>query len=308
VDRRPEGGWFDVATDRRPGRGVDRDGAGRPGPGHPRSQAPAGLPVEPGIVFDDDADLQPAIDHDQESGQDVDLDGPQDGAVAAGLVVLDAPVPRTADRVADLGRLLGLDRASELKTLCRKLSELAGHGRGAALQAALCRHHATRPDAVGFRHLGGHVRVYTGTRALPKTHIARTRIRRPPTEETWVGDADGDPVMVITAIPSQSLAAELARLLLDLRAIIGPDRACTVVFDRGGYSPAVFVEIISAGFDVLTYLKGAWPARPPRRSARCNSPSPPAPPTPMSSPNASSTGPSGHGPKPAGRWRNRLPR
>ena len=64
--------------------------------------------------------------------------------------------------------------------------------------------------------------------------------------------------MVITAAPSASLAAELARLLPDLRAMIGPDRACMVVLDRGYHSPAVFVEIINAGFDVLTYFKGAW--------------------------------------------------
>jgi len=130
-------------------------------------------------------------------------------------------------RPADLGRLLGLDRAPEVKTLRRKLAELASHGRGAQLQAALGRHHATtRPDAVGFLYLDGHVRVYTGTRALPKTHIARMRIAGPATEETWVGDTDGDPVMVITAAPSQSLAAELTRLLPDLRALIGPDRRC----------------------------------------------------------------------------------
>ena len=105
-------------------------------------------------------------------------------------------------RPVDLGRLLGLDRAPEVKTLRRKLSELAGHGRGVQLQAALGRHHAsTRPDAVGFLYLDGHVRVYTGTRQLPKTHIARMRIAGPATEETWVGDADGDPVMVITAPP-----------------------------------------------------------------------------------------------------------
>ena len=271
---------------------------------------------------------------------DVGLDEPRDGAGDADLVVLAAPVPRTADRVAarfgdlaeapvvitegaqlplaglllalpalemtgllkvaaevfppmrkgfyglratllmgvflallrepraeaatrirpaDLGRLLGLDRAPEVKTLRRKLSELAGYGKGAALQAALGRHHASaRPDAVGFLYLDGHVRVYTGTRELPKTHIARMRIAGPATEETWVGDADGDPVMVITAAPSQSLAAELARLLPDLRAIIGADRRCTVVFDRGGYSPQVFTEIIAAGFDVLTYFKGSW--------------------------------------------------
>jgi transposase-like protein len=177
------------------------------------------------------------------------------------LALLREPRAEAATRIrpADLGRLLGLDRAPEVKTLRRKLSELAACGRGALLQAALGRHHATtRPDAVGFLYLDGHVRVYTGTRELPKTHIARMRIAGPATEETWVTDADGDPVMVITAAPSQSLAAELARLLPDLRALIGPDRACTVVFDRGGYSPQVFTEIISAGFDVLTYFKGSW--------------------------------------------------
>ena len=162
-------------------------------------------------------------------------------------------------RPADLGRLLGLDRAPEVKTLRRKLSELAGHGRGAQLQAALGAHHAAvRPEAVGFLYLDGHVRVYSGTRQLPKTHLARMRIAGPATEETWVGDADGDPVMVLTAPPSQSLAAELRRTLPDLRAIVGPERRCTVVFDRGGYSPAVFVEIAAAGFDLLTYFKGAW--------------------------------------------------
>src|ERR1035437_3859184 len=116
----------------------------------------------------------------------------------------------TRIRPADLGRLLGLDRAPEVKTLRRKFAELAAYGRGAQLQGALATHHAsTRPDAVGFLFLDGHVRVYTGTRALPKTHIARMRIAGPATEETWVGDADGDPVMVLTAAPSQSLAAEL---------------------------------------------------------------------------------------------------
>jgi hypothetical protein len=177
------------------------------------------------------------------------------------LALLREPRAEAATRIrpADLGRVLGLDRAPEVKTLRRKLAELAGHGRGALLQAGLGRHHATaRPEAMGFLYLDGHVRVYTGTRELPKTHIARMRIAGPATEENWVGDADGDPIMVITAVPSHSLAAELARLLPDLRALIGPHRPCTVVFDRGGYSPEVFTTIIAAGFDVLTYFKGNW--------------------------------------------------
>ena len=177
------------------------------------------------------------------------------------MALLRQPRAEAATRLppADLGRVLGLDRAPEVKTLRRKLSELASAGRGAQLQAALGRHHlSSRPEAVGFLYLDGHVRVYSGGRALPKTHIARMRIAGPATEETWVGDSEGDPVMVITAAPSQSLAAELARLLPDLRAAVGPDRRCTFVFDRGGYSPAVFTQIVAAGFDLLTYYKGAW--------------------------------------------------
>ena len=181
------------------------------------------------------------------------------------LALLREPRAEGATRIrpADLGRLLGLDRAPEVKTLRRKLSELADQNNGAQLQAALGRHHVlARPEAVGFLYLDGHVRVYSGTRQLPKTHIARMRIAGPATEETWVGDADGDPVMVLTAAPSQSLAAELHRLLPDLRALVGPDRRCTVVFDRGGYSPQVFAEIIAAGFDLLTYYKGSWAKSP----------------------------------------------
>jgi hypothetical protein len=181
------------------------------------------------------------------------------------LALLREPRAEGATRIrpADLGRVLGLDRAPEVKTIRRKLAELAAHGRGADLQAALARHHATvRPDALGFLYLDGHVRVYTGTRDLPKTHIARMRIAGPATEETWVADADGDPVLVVTAAPSASLAGELRRLLPQLRQLIGADRACTVVFDRGGYSPAVFTEIVAAGFDLLTYYKGAWARSP----------------------------------------------
>ena len=181
--------------------------------------------------------------------------------MAVFMALLRQPRAEAATRMppADLGRLLGLDRAPEVKTLRRKLAELASHGKGAQLQAALGRHHVkVRPEAVGFLYLDGHVRVYSGGRQLPKTHIARMRIAGPATEETWVGDSEGDPVMVITAAPSQSLATELHRLLPDLRALVGANRKCTVVFDRGGYSPQVFTEIIEAGFDLMTYFKGAW--------------------------------------------------
>src|SRR5207247_815008 len=58
---------------------------------------------------------------------------------------------------------------------------------------------------------------------------------------------------------SDSLAAELRRLLPALRGIVGQGRRVTVCFDRGGWSPALFADITEAGFDVLTWRKGPAP-------------------------------------------------
>jgi hypothetical protein len=69
------------------------------------------------------------------------------------LALLRDPRAEGATRIrpADLGRLLGLDRAPEVKTLRRKLTELASQAKGAALQAALAQAHARAcPDALGF--------------------------------------------------------------------------------------------------------------------------------------------------------------
>jgi transposase len=64
---------------------------------------------------------------------------------------------------AELGRLLGLDRAPEVKTLRRKLARLAAYGRAAEFGRALAeRRVATRGHAMGFLYVDGHVRVYHG--------------------------------------------------------------------------------------------------------------------------------------------------
>ena len=158
---------------------------------------------------------------------------------------------------ADLGRLLGLDRAPEVKTLRRKLGELAGYRRGAALQCALAAAHATaRPDAIGYLMIDGHMRAYFGTRDLQKTHVARLHMAARATAETWVADADGQPVMVITAAPSSSLAGEIEQLLPQLRATVGAQRSATLIFDRGGWSPALLKKIVDAKFDLICWRKG----------------------------------------------------
>jgi|HubBroStandDraft_1064217.scaffolds.fasta_scaffold41453_1 transposase-like protein len=162
-----------------------------------------------------------------------------------------------------LGRVLGLDRAPEVKTIRRKLGELAAAGKAADLIMALARRHAAaRPDTLGFLHVDGHARVYYGTRQVQKTHVARLKFPAPATMETWVTGQDGDPVFMVAAEPSDSLAGELRRLLPQLRQVVGEGRRVTVCFDRGGWSPALFADITAAGFDLLTWRKGPAPDLP----------------------------------------------
>ena len=175
------------------------------------------------------------------------------------LALLREPRAEGATRVppAALGRVLGLDRAPEVKTIRRKIAELAGAGKAADLIMALARHHAAaRPAALGFLYVDGHARAYFGTRKVQKMHVARLKFPGPATEETWVTDAGGDPVFMVVAEPSQSLAGQLRGLLPQLREVVGEGRRVTVCFDRGGWSPALFAGITGAGFDLLTYRKG----------------------------------------------------
>ncbi|MBF8285968.1 MAG: hypothetical protein HW378_4883 [Anaerolineales bacterium] len=167
----------------------------------------------------------------------------------------------------DLGRVLGLDRAPEVKTLRRKLARLAASRRAAEFGRALAqRRVAQRGAALGFLYLDGHVRVYHGQHRLPKAHVARMRLSMPATTDYWVNDRAGDPLFVLTAEANASLVKILPGILEQVRCLVGKRRV-TVVFDRGGYSPKLFQQILAAGFDLLTYRKGRYP-RIPRKCFR----------------------------------------
>ena len=157
-----------------------------------------------------------------------------------------------------LGRVLGLDRAPEVKTIRRKIGLLAAAGRAGDWIAAMARRHVQdRPEQAAVLYVDGHVRAYQGTRRIAKTHVPRLKFPAPATVETWVADAAGDPLLVVMAQPAASLASELRRLIPELRAMIGDDRRVLVGFDRGGWSPALFADLDGAGFDTLTWRKGA---------------------------------------------------
>lgn len=155
-----------------------------------------------------------------------------------------------------LGRVLGLDRAPELKTVRRKLTRLASYHKAEQLGTELARLRvAQRGQLMGFLYVDGHVRVYHGKRTIPKTHVARMRLAMPATTDYWINDQAGDPLFVLTAQANAGMVKMLPDVLTQVRQLVG-DRRVTIVFDRGGWSPTLFEKLLGDNFDILTYRKG----------------------------------------------------
>ncbi len=166
----------------------------------------------------------------------------------------------------EFGRLLGLDRAPEVKTLRRKLLELGARGQSLELVDAFARQwiEDQGEEVAGFLYVDGHVRPYHGRKhELPGTWVPRRRLAMPATTDFWVNDTFGDPWFFVTAEANDGLVSMLdGEILPQVRAYLGPERRFTVVLDRASWSPESFKRWHEEGVDVLTYRKGSyapWP-------------------------------------------------
>ena len=139
---------------------------------------------------------------------------------------------------AAFGRLLGLDRAPEVKTLRRRLTRLAAQHCAEQLGAELARVRVDqRGHLMGFLYVDGHVRAYHGQRAISSNaYVARRHLAMPATTDYWINDSSGDPLLVITGEIDAALTKAMPRLLREVRDVVG-ERRVTIVFDRGGWSP-----------------------------------------------------------------------
>ena len=161
----------------------------------------------------------------------------------------------------ELGVLLGLDRVPEAKTIRRKLAELAGRQQAYRFSAALAERWVRQArGAAGLLYVDGHVRAYHGEKHhLSKTHVARRRLCMAATTDYWINDKNAEPLFFITGEANERLIATLkARILPEVRQLVGEGPRVTVVFDREGWSPKLFAELYEAGFDVMTYRRGRY--------------------------------------------------
>jgi len=175
------------------------------------------------------------------------------------------------------GKLIGLDRVPEVRTLRTKLALLTATDAPAQWSAQLCAEWMQDdPDSAGIFYVDGHVRVYNGAQtALPRHYVSRQRLCLRATTDYWVNALDGQPFFVVTKEVDPGLLQTLehdivSRLDKDTPALVSAEDLATerlrhrftLVFDREGYSPDFCLRMRNRRIACLTYHKhpGAnWP-------------------------------------------------
>jgi len=162
-----------------------------------------------------------------------------------------------------LGQVLGMPRVAEVKTIRRKLDEVAELGKAAAWHRALaCRRAEENPAALATLYIDGHVRAYYGRHRIGQTRISRLKRVMRAEEDYWVHQSNGQPLLVVhESVDSSFHKALVNRVLPEIREVVGEGRL-RVVFDREGWSRELFQDSLRLRFNFITYRKGDYESLP----------------------------------------------
>jgi hypothetical protein len=168
------------------------------------------------------------------------------------------------------GKVLGLDRVPEVRTLRKKIAHLAQGNKPAQWSAELCRQWMqAAPEDAGALYVDGHVRVYHGKLAhLPRHYVPRQKLCLRASVDYWVNAMDGQPFFCVPKDISPGLIdvldKEIVPRLID-EVPNQPDdeelaadpllHRFTVIFDREGYSPDLFLRLKDKRVACLSYHK-----------------------------------------------------
>ena len=97
------------------------------------------------------------------------------------------------------GKLIGLDRIQEVRTLREKLIALSHDGAPAKWSAHLCRQWMQADtESCGVFYIDGHVRVYHGAQTkLPRHHVSREKLCLRATVDYWINAMGGQPFFLL---------------------------------------------------------------------------------------------------------------
>ena len=177
----------------------------------------------------------------------------------------------------ELGKVAGLDRVPEARTLRAKITLMAEAGDPEAWMKELSKTWMRDdPGEAGYLYVDGHVRVYHGEAAhLPRRYVSRQRLCLRGTTDYWVNDALGRPFFVVSKAVTDGLAATLLNDIVPelLESVPGqPSKEeldadpllhrFVVVFDREGATHSLLAALWEHRIAAITYRKNVadpWP-------------------------------------------------
>jgi len=171
------------------------------------------------------------------------------------------------------GNLLGLDRVPEVRTLREKLKLLCSQqGRAAEWNAVLARewigeYEIEQSSGLAF-YIDGHVRVYHGDLTkLPRHYVPRERFYLRATADYWVNALDGQPFCYFNQTVDHGLVQAMRGEVLpwlEANVAVSAEQQqrmaadprvprFTMICDREGYSPDLFLELQKERIAALSY-------------------------------------------------------
>ena len=176
------------------------------------------------------------------------------------------------------GKLLGLDRIPEARTLREKIKILTEGGEPRQWAGALSEQWLDmEPDLAGVFYIDGHVRVYHGRQTeLPRHYVSRQKLCLRATIDFWVNAMDGRPFFLVNKAIDPGLLTVLEQEIVPRLLEDVPHQPSLfeleqdpyafrflLIFDREGYSPEFFSRMYRLGIACQTYNKFPgedWPA------------------------------------------------
>jgi len=161
-----------------------------------------------------------------------------------------------------LGRVLGLDRIHEVKTMRRKLHQFETVGVATVLMDELAKARVQEYQGeIRAVLVDGHVAVYSGKVKIGQVYASRcNRVGKGQTDN-WVNLPGRCPLFTVSSGCNEGLSRVLPDVLAKAREITS-EHTLTCAFDRGGYNVLLFERLIHDGYHIITYRRGGYDPMP----------------------------------------------
>jgi hypothetical protein len=177
----------------------------------------------------------------------------------------------------EFGKVIGLDRVPEVRTVRQKIGLLATTGNPQAWGQELSQSWMQAdPAEAGYLYVDGHVRVYDGKLAnLPKRFVSRERLCLHGTTDYWINDAIGRPFFVVSKAITDGMGEALIKDIVPELLKSVPQQPTqqeldadpklhrfVIVFDRECSNYKLLAQLWEMRIGAITYrknVKDKWP-------------------------------------------------